>query len=311
MRCLWILLLLAACGEPEPASWSGYVEAEYTRLSSPVAGRLLTLETARGRTVAAGARLFVLDTEPERLAVDEARARLARNEAQAADLDKGRRADELAVVLAQERAATAAWRQAQDELLRQTRLAQEGFASGANLEALQSRRDAEAARLDEVRAQLKVARLAARDDARRAAGADIAAARAQLAQSDWKVAQKTVTAPQAAQVDDTYYQPGEWVPAGSPVVSLLSPAAVKLRFFVPQADLPRLLPGTRLRVQCDGCAAPLMARVSYVAHQAEYTPPVLYSRENRAKLVFLVEAVPEKPAQLLPGQPVDLSLAAP
>ena len=311
MRCLWILLLLAACGEPEPASWSGYVEAEYTRLSSPVAGRLLTLETARGRTVAAGARLFVLDTEPERLAVDEARARLARNEAQAADLDKGRRADELAVVLAQERAATAAWRQAQDELLRQTRLAQEGFASGANLEALQSRRDAEAARLDEVRAQLKVARLAARDDARRAAGADIAAARAQLAQSDWKVAQKTVTAPQAAQVDDTYYQPGEWVPAGSPVVSLLSPAAVKLRFFVPQADLPRLLPGTRLRVQCDGCAAPLMARVTYVAHQAEYTPPVLYSRENRAKLVFLVEAVPEKPAQLLPGLPVDLSLAAP
>ena len=67
--------------------------------------------------------------------------------------------------------------------------------------------------------------------------------------------------------------------------------------------------GAPVVVRCDGCAAPLAARITFIAPQAEYTPPVIYSRENRAKLVFLVEARPDTPQPSLhPGLPVEVAL---
>ncbi|WP_170942924.1 HlyD family efflux transporter periplasmic adaptor subunit [Candidatus Dactylopiibacterium carminicum] len=113
-------------------------------------------------------------------------------------------------------------------------------------------------------------------------------------------------APVAARVDDTLYRIGEWVPAGSPVVSLLAPEALKVRFFVAQAALPHYAPGTRLRVGCDGCGEPFAATVDFVANSPEFTPPVIYSQKNRARLVFLVEARPDQAQVLRPGQPVDV-----
>jgi len=105
------------------------------------------------------------------------------------------------------------------------------------------------------------------------------------------------------------YRPGEWVAAGSPVVSLLPPGNVKIRFYVPEPALATLRRGAAVSVRCDGCSAPIAARVAFIAPQAEYTPPVIYSRENRSKLVFLVEARPDVPnAALHPGLPVEVSL---
>jgi HlyD family secretion protein len=110
-------------------------------------------------------------------------------------------------------------------------------------------------------------------------------------------------------VQDTFYSEGEWLQAGSPVVSLLAPDAVKLRFFVPEAALARVAPGLSVQATCDGCAAPIQARVSFVSRQAEYTPPVIYSREQRSRLVYLVEARPEPGSVVLkPGQLVDVAL---
>ncbi len=307
-----LICMLAACSQPGSSAWPGYVEAEYTRVASPISGRLIALPVVRGAGVAPGQALFVLDKESEQASVDEARARLKRSEAQARDLDKGKRADEIAVVLAQLEAARTSARQSEDELKRQHALARSGFISGASLEALESQARRDKARVAELDAQLRVARLAAREDARLAARADIDAGRAELDQAKWRLEQKTISASSAARVEDTLYRVGEWVPAGSPVVSLLTPEAIKIRFFVPQTVLAAIHVGSGLRVVCDGCGQPVAAEVSFISNAAEFTPPVLYSKEQRSKLVYLVEARvrPADAVRLHPGQPVDIEPAA-
>jgi HlyD family secretion protein len=129
-----------------------------------------------------------------------------------------------------------------------------------------------------------------------------------LEQADWRYAQKVQTAPAAGLVYDTYYRPGEWVPAGTPVLSLLPPEYMKARFFVPESDLGKFTPGAPVEIRMDGLPAPLAGRVSFVSPTAEYTLPIIYSRENRGKLVFLVEASlgPEDAARLHPGAPLEV-----
>jgi len=127
--------------------------------------------------------------------------------------------------------------------------------------------------------------------------------------AEWRLAQKSVVAPAAGTVQDTFFVEGEWVPAGRPVASILPPGNVKARFYVPEAALATLKLGQAVQISCDGCAAPLRATLSYVSTQAEYAPPNLYSKESRAKLVFLAEARPDGASTLRPGQPVDVKLA--
>jgi len=136
----------------------------------------------------------------------------------------------------------------------------------------------------------------------------VTAAQAQLAQAEWRLDQMSQAAPQTGVVVDTLYRPGEWVAAGAPVVSLLPPDNVKVRFFVPEPRLGAIEVGDEVRVSCDACPPELTAVISYISPDAEYTPPVIYSREMRAKLVYLVEARPRRPTALHPGQPVDVTL---
>ena len=137
------------------------------------------------------------------------------------------------------------------------------------------------------------------------------AASAAVAQSAWRLRQRQQAAPVAALVADTYFRAGEFVPAGQPVVQLLPAGAVKARFFVPEAEAAALKPGDALQLSCDGCGAPLAARVSRVASQAEYTPPIIYSNTQRTRLVFMVEARPDAAdaARLRPGQPLGVHRA--
>ncbi|GAB3251616.1 HlyD family secretion protein [Chitinimonas naiadis] len=313
----WYLLAClgsAACEQRTAGSLHGYVEAEPIRVASPVGGRLAQLNVDRGDAVQAGQALFTLEQDSERAAVDEAQAKLAQAEAQAADLESGKRPDELAVLEAGLKAAQAAQRQSESDLQRQSALAKQGFISGASLDALKARRDADVAQVQEMQAQLRAGKLAARDNSRLAAQAGSAAANAQLAQRQWTLTQKSVNAPAAARVEDRYYRPGEWVPAGAPVISLLAPGAIKARFWVPEPLIAGLPVGSKVRLTCDGCQASLPATVRFVAREAEFTPPVIYSRENRAKLVFLAEATLDKPedaARLRPGLPIDISRATP
>jgi len=145
-----------------------------------------------------------------------------------------------------------------------------------------------------------------RDEERKAAEGELEAAKAALAQAAWRLEQKSVAAPVSGLVQDTFYVEGEWVAAGKPVASLLPPGNVKARFYVPETVVSTLLVGRAVEIACDGCQT-VAAKVSYVSSQAEYTPPVLYSKESRSKLMFLVEArLPN--AELRPGQPIDVKL---
>ncbi len=138
--------------------------------------------------------------------------------------------------------------------------------------------------------------------------AELQAARAALDQADWRLRHMTLRSSEAATVHDIYYRPGEWVPAGSPVVSVLPPSHWKVRFYLPQ-DASPLPPGSTVQVSCDGLSAPLPARVLRCSEQVEFTPPVIYSTEARQKLSFLVEAAcpPEVVASLRVGQPVSVT----
>ena len=308
-----LALLLGACRPATPAGFSGVVEVEPVLVAAPLAGRLVELAVQRGAQVAAGAPLFALEHASESDAVREAQAGVARAEAAARDLGKGQRRDELAALQAAVEAQTAALARSESDLKRQRELAAQGFVSGAELTTLTAQRNADAARVEQSRAQLRSARQGGREDVQAAANAAVDAARASLAQAEWRLAQKTVAAPAAARVEDTLYRVGEWVAAGSPVVSLIEPTAVKLRFFVPETQVARVAPGQRVRATCDGCAAPVEATVRFVAREAEFTPPVIYSRGSREKLVFMVEAwpAPAEAAKLRPGLPVDVMLVGP
>ncbi|GIK85804.1 MAG: HlyD family efflux transporter periplasmic adaptor subunit [Burkholderiales bacterium] len=306
---LAVAAFAAGCDAPPPAGLAGYVEAETVRVAAPVAGTLARLDVARGQQVAAGTPLFVLESAQEAHARAEAQARLARAQAALANLEKGRRAPEVASVEAQLAQAQAALRASEATLERARRLVAEKFLPPQQYDEALAQRDRDRARSAELAAQVQVAKLPARSDEIAAARAEAVAAAEALAQAQWRLDQKAQGAPVAGLVEDTLYRPGEWVGAGVPVVSLLPPGNVKVRFYVPEPHLAAVAPGAAATVRCDGCGAPIPVRVDYVAPQAEYTPPVIYSRENRAKLVFLVEARPAHPVGALrPGLPVEVTL---
>ena len=140
------------------------------------------------------------------------------------------------------------------------------------------------------------------------AEAALRSAEARLNSAKTRLERRRVNSPTTGTIQEVYFRAGEQVPAGRPIVSLLPPDNVRVRFFVPQAKLPTIHIGDRVAVTCDGCASDLLARVSFISAQAEFTPPVIYSQEERARLVFRVEATPERPADLRTGQPVSVAL---
>ena len=302
--------MLIACSGDKPATYQGYVEGEYVHVASPVGGRLERLLVQRGQTVEAKAPLFQLEDDQETAAREQAQEQLKAAQAQLSDLRQGKRNPELDVVEAQLAQARAAETQAAQQLKRDEAQFEVGGIARAQLEDSRANHAIKAARVRELAGQLEVSRLPARQDQIRAQNAQVAAARAASDQTTWRLDQKHVAATQAGLVVDTLYREGEWVPAGSPVVRMLPPANVKIRFFVPESVVGALKPGRALSLRCDGCEVDVPAQVSYISNEPEYTPPVIYSNETRAKLVFLVEARPsvENAPKLRPGQPVAVTL---
>lgn len=302
------LLALAGCSKPPPAGFQGYLEGEFVYVSSPLGGRVETLAVQKGARVAAGAPLFTLERSAELAAQREAADRLRSAQARADDLKKGSRPSELAALAARLEQAKAAAELSQRELARQEALFKTSVISAAEFDRAKLTHDRNTGAIEELQAQISTAKLGARPDAILAADAEVAAARAAKERADWSVEQKTQAAPKAALVYDTIFREGEFVASGTPVVSLLPPENLKIRFFIPEADFASLKAGEKIRVTLSG-RPPLDAHVSYLSPKPEYTPPVLYNRDNRAKLVFMVEALFDGNAavDLHPGQPVDVS----
>ena len=307
----WLLLMsavLASCQKSDDDYWQGYVEGEYVMLASPYAGQLQKLHVRRGEQTAAGKPVFALEQEAERAARVEAEQRMKAAEARLENLAVPRRAPEIEALRAEVRQAQVARQLSETNLKREEQLMGDGATSRLRYDEARTAAERDRARVAETEARLRQALMPLGRDAERKAGeGDVAAAKAALAQAAWRVEQKSVAAPVSGLVHETYFVEGEWVPAGRPVAALLPPGNVKLRFYVPEGALSSLGMDRELQVRCDGCPAALAARVSFISAQAEYTPPVLYSKESRAKLVFLVEARLDG-GTLRPGQPVDVRL---
>jgi HlyD family secretion protein len=305
-----VLCHLAGCNSTDQNRVQGYVEGEYVDVSSPLAGTLETLSVERGDQVVAGVPLFALDAVPEKAARDEAKDKLAMARANWEDAKKGKRPSEIESIEAQLRQAKTAIALSEQELARRERLLPSHATSEEELDRARSARDQDRQRAAQLLADLQTARLGSRADQIAAAEANIRASEAALVRAKWDLAQKRRSAPQAGVVFDTLYRPGEWVAAGRPVVVLLPPQNIKVRAFVPQTQIGTVQVGQAMRVSVDGVAEPFLGKVSFISPQAEYTPPVIYSRQSRAKLVFKIELVfdPRAAANLHPGQPVDVQL---
>lgn len=303
-------MFLAGCSGKQPNAFQGYIEGEYVYVASPLAGALTNLAVARGDSVTNGQLLFELERGSEADAVQQAKKNLVEARAQLDDLTKGKRPTEIAALEAQLDQAKANLKLAGDELARRKKLGGADVISKEELDQARTRRDADQAQVDQLKADLETARLGAREDVIRAAKAAVEAQAAVLAKAKWAFNQKEQFAPTNAVVQDTLYRPGEFVTAGNPVVELLPPANIRVRFFVPQAKLPQIKIGETVSVKPDGAPHPIKATVNFISTQVEYTPPVIFSRETRANLVFMIEAKfsPADAAELRPGQPVDVEL---
>lgn len=298
------LLALVGIGA-EDGRYLGYVEGETSLIAPPTAGRLIERPVDRGGRVDKGDRLFVIDPVAARAEVARAAAMLAEARARHENLLTGKRQEEQDVIRAQRHEVEAALVQAEAELKRQTELVARNISTHQAFERADSQVRQLRSRAASLAAQERVGDLAARQSEIAAAAALIEQSQANLAQAQKRLEDLMPVAPEDALVENTFFNVGEWVPAGSPVVSLLPDFRVKLRFFVPEEDVARARTGREVAFSCDACPTGLKARIIYVSPRAEYTPPVIYSQSARAKLVFLVEARPlNASTPLPPGLPV-------
>ncbi|MDQ0563666.1 HlyD family secretion protein [Rhizobium mesoamericanum] len=291
-------------------AYQGWVEADTLFIGADTSGRVVKLDVAEGQAVAPGAPLFSLDSQSEEAAVGAARASLARLQAELELAEaKQKRPEEIDMLHASEREAVARLELASQDLDRTRVLVERGTATKATLDTATATEAANRAVLDNVRSQITLANLPARIETLRQSREAVAAAKADLASAEAALARRFVSAPATGSIETIYYRTGEVVPAGRPIVALLPPKNIRIRFFVPETEIALLSLGQSIRVACNNCQ-PTDAKISFIAKTVEYTPPVIYSLEERAKLVYRIEATPTDPNALRPGQPVDVSAGA-
>ena len=302
-----LTLALGACGAEPAGMVSGYAEGEYVYVAAPEGGWVSEMLVTRGAQVKVGDALFALDAEAQIAQRDQAAAQMRQTEAQLANLETGRRPDEIAALEAALTQAKANRTLADAEFTRTIELKRRGFVSQAAVDTRRAQRDASLMQVKQAEANLALARKGGRLNEIGAARAAVEGAKASLARTEYALSQRRIRAKVAGRVEDTLRRAGEYVPPGGAIVQILPPQNVKLRFFVPEPLRAKLAVGSVVGVACDGCAKNLRGRVTFIATTAEFTPPVIYSVGSREKLVWMVEAVPEG-GQLLPGQPIDVTL---
>jgi HlyD family secretion protein len=264
---LFFPLVLTACGRSDDHYWLGYAEGDNIFISAPQSGWVTDMTVERGSVVKPGEALFTLDATHEVAARDQALATIAQDQAQ----------------IAQEQANLV---YTGKELSRQSGLARVNAGVPSTLDQTLASHQQSQAHIAQLQALLKQAQAA-------------------LVDANYQLAQRTVISYIPGHVEDIYFRTGEYAPASTPVLSVLPPKNIYVRFFVPETQFAKVKLGERVRITCDGCT-PMDATITFIAQQEEYTPPVIFSEGNREKLVFKLEARAPGGLKLNPGQPVEV-----
>ena len=300
--------LFSACAPAAPLA-VGYVEGDYVLLAPIEVAQVETVAVRRGDRVAPGTPVVTLESADAKIAVALAEAGLAQAQAQLADLQVGKRPEEIAVLKAEVDMARAQAADARRKYDRASDLFKRGAGTQADYDTASTTLEAANAQVGQAEANLAVGGLPARPETIKAADNQVKQAQSTLEQAQWRLSKRVLTAPSPGRVNDVIRNPGDTAGPTAPVISVLPDGAVKLSVYIPETAFSSVKVGTLLGVHCDGCGPEVKARVSYVSPDPEFTPPVIYSLENRQKLVYLVEARPEGDASALqPGQIVDVDL---
>jgi len=307
----WLMGLLSfipGLAAPAIPAWNGYVEEDYVYAASPTAGPIDKIAVQEGDEVRKGAVLFTLDSAQQQASYEAAKAQAAAAQSTLANLQSGERPEEIQVTETQLQKAQADLVLAQQTLSRTQDLFKRGNASQSQLDSANSAEQSAQSAVNTLEAQVQVAKLPARPDQQAAAQAQLAAAEAQVALAKAALDDRTVTAPEDGRIERLFFKTGEVANTGTPVLSLRGGDAMKIEFYVNEADRSQFPLGTKVGVSCDGCAGGLTATVTFLASDPEFTPPIIYSRDERKRLVFLTEATMDQQDDILPGQPVSIEL---
>ena len=304
-----LLSFLPGFGHAGPQMWNGYVEEDYSYAAAASAGTIAQIAVSEGQLVRKGDLLFVLDQSQQQAQYEAAKARADAAQATLDNLKTGSRQEEIDVTQATLMKAQADLALAEQNLVRSQDLFGRGLEPQAKLDQDKASVKSAQAAVDQLQAQLKVQQLPARDAQQIAAEATLAAARADADTARAALDNRRVVAPEDGRIERLFFKAGEVANAGVPVLSISGGAAAKVLFYVSETDRQRFALGDRLAISCDGCAADLTATVSRFASDPQFTPPIIYSRDERNRLVFQTEAVMDQQNGILPGQPVSIELA--
>jgi HlyD family secretion protein len=300
------ILSILPGGAAEDVGYPGYLEADYVYVAPVGAGRITGIAVAEGQTIAVGDVMFALDDAQQQALLAAAEARVASARATLENLVTGSRAQEIDVIRASLGKAQSDLALAEANFARSKKLLAAGAVPAVRVEQDRAALASAQAQVQQLTAQVGVAELPARNAQQVAAEANLTAAEADARRAALDLKDRQTTAPVAGVVDRLFYSTGEMAAVGTPVVSILPVGALKARFFVPEGDRAALAVGAAVSVGCDGCTA-MTARITYLAREPQTTPPVIYSREERGRLVYLVEAELDAPGTLQPGQPVTVT----
>lgn len=311
MKKLLILLplILIACKPVDSDIINGYMEGEFVYIAPSASGILEEIYVTKGDNIKIGDKLFSIDTKTLQANVDTAKLSLEKAQSNYADLTKGKRSEEILIILKQKDQAEAVLKNSKQELNRSQELYNDGFASKSDLDLKTKNYNQAKGAYNEIEATLKTAMLGARDDELKMAQHDIEIAKQNLIKAQKVFDDNHPIAKTDGKVEDVFYRLGELITTGSPVIQILPPKNIKARFFINQKLLPKFELGKNILINCDGCTAPIPASITFVSSTAEFTPPVIYSVESRDKLVFMIEATPKEfTPSLHPGLPINIKL---
>lgn len=308
----WLVAAIATVfptfGAPPDATFNGYTEADYIYVAPAAPGRIDTMSVQEGDRVFEGQQVYTLTKSEAAAALRAAQARVHVAEANLVNLQTGSREQEIAVIRAELARAEAQRTLAANTLTRSERLFDQGNVSQAQVDTDRATLASASAQVAELQAQLEVAELPARDAQRIAAEATLDAAHADAEAAQSAFDDRIILSPATGRIDSLYFEAGEVAGAGVPVLSILPDGALRAVFFVSEGRRAEIAIGDTLTVTCSGCATGLTATITRLASDPQYTPPIIYSREERHRLVFRAEARMSEGSGLLPGQPIVLEL---